>query len=109
MTASMAILHDLEYVMFDVLFVFDVFFLMICSCIGVAVVIVGPSRSIAIHTLMSLCSALLSVNSASWKVDWREGADLTCLVSHFVEEGADQSDVLEALKELQEGGLKEAG
>ena len=58
---------------------------------------------------MSLCSALLSVNSASWKVDWREGADLTCLVSHFVEEGADQSDVLEALKELQEGGSKEAG
>ena len=43
MTASMAILHDLEYVMFDVLFVFDVFFLMICSCIGVAVVIVDPS------------------------------------------------------------------
>ena len=26
MTASMAILHDLEYVIFDVLFVFDVFF-----------------------------------------------------------------------------------
>ena len=84
-------------------------FLMICSCIGVAVVIVGPSRSIAIHTLMSLCSALLSVNSASWKVDWREDADLTCLVSHFVEEGADQSDILKALKELQEGGSKEAG
>ena len=26
MTTSMAILHDLEYVIFDVLFVFDVFF-----------------------------------------------------------------------------------
>eukprot|EP00435_Cladocopium_sp_Y103_P024863 s3287_g6.t1 len=54
---------------------------------------------------MSLCSAVLTLNSSSWKVDWLEGSDLTVLVDHFVEEGGDQSDVLKLLEEMEKGGL----